>query len=278
LPETFLDQPEDFPPNPRRAEIERHNRRIVAQARRLFLPAQVRYAYPQVSVSAFPAARPEASSTGVPDLLRFAGRATEPRVRTLETTRGPLLLRDWCPPSLVARLHPDEGLNAFARRADREQALLKRIASGPECELVVAHTPEGLLIGQVSICAADDWWEGIPDLYEVALEVSANWRKLGLSKALLLFALEPASFEEVILYALGFAWHWDLEGVGMDSMNYAQMIRRLFEQAGFEKMGTTEPNIRLDPANIFLARIGKNVSPGKAAQFRSRLKAPTGLY
>jgi acetoin utilization protein AcuA len=77
---------------------------------------------------------------------------------------------------------------------------------------------------------------------------------------------------------LGFAWHWDLEGVGMDSMNYAQMIRRLFEQAGFEKMGTTEPNIRLDPANIFLARIGKNVSPGKAAQFRSRLKAPTGLY
>ena len=53
--------------------------------------------------------------------------------------------------------------NAFARRADREQELLKRIAKRPDTELVVAHTPEGLLLGQVSICAADGWWEGIAD-------------------------------------------------------------------------------------------------------------------
>lgn len=278
LPATFLDNLEDFPPKPRRAEIERHNRRVVAQARRLFLPPQVRQAYPHVVVPAFPAARPEASSTGVPDLLRRVGQAAEPRVRTLETARGPILLREWCPPSLVERLHPDEGLNAFARQADREQALLKRIASTPESELVVAHTPEGLLVGQVSICAADDWWVGIPDLYEVAIEVSATWRKLGLAKALLQFALEPAYFEEVILYALGFAWHWDLNEVGMDSMRYAHLIRRLFEQVGFEKMGTTEPNIRLDPANIFLARIGSKVSPSTVARFRSRLNAPIGLY
>ncbi len=199
-------------------------------------------------------------------------------MRTLETSRGPILLRDWCPPSLVERLHPDEGLNAFARRADREQDLLKRIASGPECELVVAHTHEGLLIGQVSICAADDWWEGIPDLYEVAVEVSANWRQLGLSKALLRFALEPDYFEDVILFALGFAWHWDIEGSGLGSMGYAQMIRKLFEQVGFEKMAANEPNLRMDPANIFLARIGANVSPEIAAQFRARLRAPLEFY
>ena len=199
-------------------------------------------------------------------------------LKTLETSRGPILLRDWCPPSLVERLHPDEGLHAFARRADREQALLKRIASGPECELVVAHTPEGLLIGQVSICAADDWWEGIPDLYEVAIEVSSNFRKLGLSKALLQFALEPDYFEDVILFALGFAWHWDLVGADMSSMTYGQMIRKLFEHVGFEKMAANEPNLHLDPANIFLARIGGNVSPGTAAQFRSRLSAPLSLY
>lgn len=278
LPTMFLDNLEEFPPKPRRAEIERRNRRVVALARRLFLPSQVRQAYPHSAVPTFPAARPEASSTGVPDLLRRAGKAAQPRVSTLETARGPILLRDWCPPSLVERLHPDEGLSAFARQADREQALLKRIAAGPECELVVAHTPEGLLIGQVSICAADEWWEGIPDLYEVAVEVSANWRKLGLAKALLQFALEPDYFEEVMLYALGFVWHWDLDGMGLGSISYAQMIRRLFEQVGFEKLATTEPNIRLDPANIFLARIGSKVSSEKAEQFRSRLNAPVGWY
>lgn len=53
------------------------------------------------------------------------------------------------------------------------------------------------------------------------------------------------------------------------------MIRWLFEQVGFEKMATTKPNIQMDPANIFLARIGSKVSPGKAAQFRERFNAPS---
>lgn len=279
LPTTFLDHPEDFSARPRRAEIERSNRQLVAQARRLFLPPQIRHAYPHAkgAVSPFPDVRPEATSAGVPELLRRAGQALEPRVRTLETARGQILLRDWCPPSLVARLHADEGLHAFARRADREQALLKRIASDPLCELVVAHTPEGLLIGQVSICAAEDWWEGIPDLYEVAIEVSSNWRKLGLASALLTFALEPDYFEEVILFALGLAWHWDLDGAGMGSLSYARLIRQLFEGVGFEKMAANEPNLPLDPANIFLARIGGSVNPGTEAQFRSRLHAPASF-
>jgi acetoin utilization protein AcuA len=95
---------------------------------------------------------------------------------------------------------------------------------------------------------------------------------------LLQFALEPDYFEDVILFALGFAWHWDLEGLGMSSMTYAQMIRRLFEQVGFEKMAANEPNLRLDPANIFLARIGGNVSLGIAAQFQARLSAPAMFY
>ncbi len=282
LPPRFLDDPADFPAKPRRAEIERHNRRVVAQARRLFLPAQVRQAYPHAHPHApegpFPAVRPEAVSAGVPDLLRLAGQPPEPRVQTLETPRGTILLRDWCPPSLVERLRPDEGLQSFARRADREQALLKRIAARPDAELVVAHTPDGLLIGQVSICAADGWWEGIHDLYEVAIEVSANWRQLGVASALLRFALEPSYFDEVILFALGYAWHWDLEQTGLGSMRYGAMIRGLLQKVGFEQMYAAEPNLHMDPANIFLARIGAKANPEAVAQFRARLGTPSGLY
>jgi len=168
-------------------------------------------------------------------------------------------------------------LRSFARRADREQELLKRIASRPDSELIVAHTPEGLLVGQVSICAADEWWEGIPNLYEVAIEVSANWRKLGLANALVTFALEPDYFEDVILFALGYAWHWDLDETKMGSMRYGAMIRSLFQRVGFEQMYATEPNLQMDPANIFLARIGKRVDPAVQAQFRARLSAPSGL-
>jgi len=281
LPLRFLDDPADFPAKPRRAEIARNNRRIVAQARRLFLPAQVRQAYPHahphLPESPFPAVRLEASSAGVPDLLRLAGQAPEPRVHALETARGPILLRDWCPPSFIERLHPDEGLRSFARRADREQALLKRIASRPDSELVIAHMPEGVLVGQVSICAGDGWWEGIEGLYEVAIEVSAHWRRLGLASALLQFALEPAYFEGVILFALGYAWHWDLDEAGLGSMRYGAMIRGLFQKVGFEQMYATEPNLHMDPANIFLARVGAHASPESVARFRTRLGAPSGL-
>ncbi len=282
LPLRFLDDPADFPAKPRRAAIERHNRRIVAQARRLFLPAQVRQAYPHahphVPESPFPAVRPEATGAGVPDLLRLAGQTPEPRVTTLETPRGTILLRDWCPPSLVERLQADEGLQSFARRADRERELLKRIAARPDSELVVGHTPEGVLVGQVSICAGDGWWEGIHGLYEVAIEVSANWRQLGLASALLRFALEPAYFDELILFALGYAWHWDLERTGLGSMRYGAMIRGLFQKVGFEQMSAAEPNLHMDPANIFLARIGARANPETVAQFRTRLGAPSSFY
>jgi acetoin utilization deacetylase AcuC-like enzyme/GNAT superfamily N-acetyltransferase len=269
LPLTFLDDPAKFAPKPRRSAIERQNRRIVAQARRLFLPAQVR--------QAFPAVRPEATSTGVPDLLRLSGHPPEPRTKTLDTPKGQVLLRDWCPPSLVERLHPDDGLRSFARRADREQELLKRIAARPDSELVVAHTPDGLLIGQVSICAAEGWWEGIGDLYEVAIEVSSHWRKLGLASHLLTFALEPDYFEQVILFALGYSWHWDVDETNLSSMHYGAMLRGLFQQVGFEQMYANEPNLRLDPTNIFLARVGAHANPGVVALFRARLSAPASF-
>ncbi|HEU5369880.1 MAG TPA: hypothetical protein VFU69_15515, partial [Ktedonobacterales bacterium] len=77
---------------------------------------------------------------------------------------------------------------------------------------------------------------------------------------------------------LGFAWHWDLDGADMGSTAYSQMIRRLFESVGFEKMAASEPNLHMDPANIFLARIGSNVDPETVRLFRSRLNTPVTLY
>jgi acetoin utilization deacetylase AcuC-like enzyme/GNAT superfamily N-acetyltransferase len=269
LPRAFLDDPDDFPPKPRRAEIERHNRRVVAQARRLFLPAQVR--------QAFPAVRPEAPGTDVRQLLGLVGRPPEARTKTLETPKGQVLLSDWCSPAQVEQLRPDEVLRSFLRSPDREQALLKRISERPDSELVLAHTPDGLLIGQVSISAAEGWWDGIGDLYEVAIEVSSNWRKLGLASELLMFALEPEYFEHVILLALGYAWHWDLEETGLGSMGYSKMIRGLFQKVGFEPMHASEPNLHLDPANVFLARIGANAHSGVVALFRTRLGSPASF-
>ena len=49
------------------------------------------------------------------------------------------------------------------------------------------------------------------------------------------------------------------------------MIERLFAHYGFAEYLTSERNIRMDPANIFLARLGRRVATANISQFYDRL-------
>jgi GNAT superfamily N-acetyltransferase len=139
----------------------------------------------------------------------------------------------------------------------------------PPCQKSSAHP--GKIIGQVTIAPADDWWEGIDTLYEVAVEVSSHWRRLGIARALLAFALELDLLEDIILFATGLSWHWDIAGLGISPHSYRQVIAQLFATQGFEEYTTTHPDVRTDPANIFLARVGQRVALRTKNQFLSRL-------
>ena len=78
-------------------------------------------------------------------------------------------------------------LRAFARFPDREHQLLLNIAQRPDCALALAHTPAGEIVGEVTLAPGDPWWEGLENVYEVAIEVSSNWRHMGVAKNLLAF-------------------------------------------------------------------------------------------
>jgi acetoin utilization deacetylase AcuC-like enzyme/GNAT superfamily N-acetyltransferase len=267
FPTTFQDQAEDFPSQPRRWAISQANRQTVGLVRHLLIPSSVRHAFP---VQRSPMAR-------LFDLLHLTRNTAPSRSKTLETKAGPVLLRDFCPPSLLERMHADSGLRAFARLSDREQQLLLGIAKSPDCDLTLAHTPTGEIIGQVTIAPADEWWEGIENVYEVAIEVSSNWRGLGLARHLLAFALELDAIEDMILFAMGLSWHWDTQGLGISPYRYRQLIAHLFESQGFKEYPTSEPNISMEPANILLARIGNRVDTRVASQFMSRLLSSPNL-
>jgi len=126
-----------------------------------------------------------------------------------------VLLRDFCPPSLVERLVADSGLRAFARLPEREHQLLLGIAKRPDCALALAHTPAGEIVGEVTLAPGDEWWQGLENVYEVAIEVSSQWHGLGIARQLLAFALELDALEDMILFAVGLSWHWDTEGLGL---------------------------------------------------------------
>src|SRR5262249_6513460 len=149
------------------------------------------------------------------DLLHSRGSEASSRSKTLETAHGPILLRDFCPPSLVERLRVESGLYAFARFPEREHDLLLSIAKSPDCALALAHTPEGEIIGQITIAPLDAWWEELENAYEVAIEVSSNWRGQHIASRLLSFALDLPAIEEMQLFALGLSWHWDTEGLDL---------------------------------------------------------------
>jgi hypothetical protein len=88
---------------------------------------------------------------------------------------------------------------------------------------------------------------------------------------LLSFALEFGPLEEYLILGLGLSWHWDYEGLGITRFRYREMIARLFAAHGFAGYLTSEPNIRMDPANILVARLGSRLAEESLNRFFQRL-------
>ena len=191
--------------------------------------------------------------------------------RKIQTPVGILYLRNHCPAYLVASLEIDDGMRAFARLPEREHQLLLNIARREGSALTLAYTPAGKIVGQITVAPADSWWVGLEHVYEAAIEVSSNWRRLGIAQQLLAFAGQQEELENMILLAMGLSWHWDTEGLGLNRAHYRELIARLFASLGFVEYLTSEPNIRMDPSNIFLARIGRNVDQQTMNAFFNRL-------
>jgi GNAT superfamily N-acetyltransferase len=195
------------------------------------------------------------------------GSARASHVKTYKTPAGPVFLRNCSTPSFVESLQADEGLHAFARLPEREHQLLLTVARKPENRLTLAYTATGTIVGQATLAPLDNWWQDIDNAYEIAVEVSPAWRKQGIAHHLLSFAFEFESIEESLIIGLGLSWHWDYEGLGISRFHYRELIARLFAAHGFAEYLTSEPNIRMDPANILVARLGSRLAEESISRF-----------
>jgi len=124
----------------------------------------------------------------------------------------------------------------------------------------------------VTIAPLDDWWEGLDNAYEVAIETSTNWRGVHIAKSLLTFALELDALEDMLLVALGLSWHWDTEGLNMSPYRYRKVIISLFTAHGFTEYATTEPDISMEPANVMLVRVGNRVGARDVERFKRYIR------
>ena len=192
-------------------------------------------------------------------------------LRTFETTSAKLFLQDFCSVSFVESLKPDVGLHAFAHLPDREHQLLRQISERSDSIVTLAYTQSGVIVGQVTLTPAEDYWQGLTNTYEIALEVSTGWRKNGIALQLLKLVFELGCLDDFIIIGMGLSWHWDIHNLGLTPFAYRAMVEQLFARYGFVEYLTSEQNIRMNPANILLARLGSRVAAPNLTQFYDRL-------
>ena len=201
----------------------------------------------------------------------LSGNTRNSPVQTYKTPAGTVFLRSSCSPAFVADLKVDEGLRAFARLPEREHQLLLTLSGKPENRLTLAYTATGIIIGQVTLAPLDSQWQDLENAYEIAVEVSTGWRRMGIAQQLLALTLNYKSLEESLIVAFGLSWHWDFTGLGITPFDYRELIARLFAAHGFSEYLTSDQNIRMDPANIMLARLGRCLTEESINRFFQHL-------
>jgi acetoin utilization protein AcuA len=185
----------------------------------------------------------------------------------INTPKGKVWIVAKADPGQIASMPLAEGMGAFAAPnypATREKKALERIAGGSGSNIILAHSEDGRIVGFVAIAPpspAERWGKvAVPGLIEaMAIEVSQNWRGLGIANKMMETGLRDPFFDDKIVICTGYAWHWDLEASGLSKEAYRRMLLEYLEKAGFMYYETDEPNVNLDSANFFTARIGPTV-------------------
>lgn len=171
---------------------------------------------------------------------------------------------------VLYRYHPDT--------AERLAEGFSRFMKTREGRLVLARARKELIGGYAVISKPDPqerWGKaGGPELWELAvIEVAREWRRQGVGQKLLRACFADGAFDDRIVLATAYAWHWDLEATGLSKAEYRTLLSRFFGSVGFRPLETDEPNVQEDPANQFFVRIGPRVDPRAYADFVALLDA-----
>ncbi len=194
----------------------------------------------------------------------------------IDSPKGIISLENYYPAEKLEQLTVDPGIRMFSRNnPDRQKKALVKVAR-LEGGNVIAGIVDDLLVSYIGMhhpSERERWGKpGYPWLFELgAIEVSRNYREIGLAENMLQLTFDDPFYDDKVVLTTAFTWHWDLEGTGMDKMRYRELFIHLAEKFSFIEMATDEPNVTMDSANLFLVRLGKNVSFSNYQKFAGLL-------
>ena len=202
----------------------------------------------------------------------------------IDTAKGRVWILAEADPETITSMQLDEGMGVFAAPnypASREKKALERIARNEGSNVILAHTEDEKIVGFVAIAppsTAERWGKlaGQGLIEAMAIEVSLGWRGMGIADRMMERGLKDSFFDDKIVMCTAYTWHWDLEATGLSKADYRRMLLRYLEKAGFMYYETDEPNVRLDSANFFTARIGPDVDADLYNRFERLLWGEQG--
>jgi len=163
------------------------------------------------------------------------------------------------PPERIAglKMHPD--LNIFRPPARQKQALVEIAASPDGC--VTLATDGNQIVGYAAFHRPDPFerWgrDETGGIYELgAVEVAPAYRGQGLARRMLKETFETGRFDDKVVVAALYYWHYDLERTGLSAFAYRDLLERLYQSVGFAVYPTDDPDIYAHVENALMARIG----------------------
>ena len=185
----------------------------------------------------------------------------------LPTPRGHVRIRSFCSPEDIRKCTFDRqfGFHPHYKSLYTSRELLEKSAEQPDAKIVLALAEQNHIIGY-GVLAYPDPGERWADLgpkimMEIkAIEVCLSWRSLKIAPCIVKMMVALPQIEEKIVYLVGYSWTWDLKGTRKTAQQYRQMLFKLFKPHGFTEYRTNEPNICLKPENLFMCRVGKNIT------------------
>jgi len=196
-----------------------------------------------------------------------AERKIHPKQTLLKIPGGDVRIRSFCSPQEIGKYTLNQEFRAYATYKSLYTAResLENDARQTDANVVLALTEGKQIIGfgVLNYPRRDERWAELGSglMIELkAIEVCRSWRSARVASAILGMLLAHPLIEEKIVYLVGYSWTWDLVGAGKTTKQYRQMLINLFRPQGFREYRTNEANICLRPENIFMCRVGKNIT------------------
>lgn len=190
-----------------------------------------------------------------------------------------LVITAGIPAGALAALAIHPSLDRF-RAPEKQLRALVDIAADP-AGCVVAAVKGGILVGYVAFhrpTAVESWAaDRTGELVELgAIEVAPDLRGQNLARRLLQASFAEGRYDDTVVFATLYAWHYDLRRTGMTDLAYRRMLERLYRSAGLEPFPTSDEEVRSNVANALMARIGEGAPAHVVAEFHRLRKAPPG--